>query len=171
MASMRKSDVPVRLIIIGGEAGSSDPTNAAYQREIQSLIDQLDLAQYVYTTGFVDESSVGEFLAACDVVVLPFRDGASYRRGSLMAAIHYGCAIVTTQPSVEIPTFIDGENMLFVPPDNSEELSQTIRQLYQSPELRQRLSEGAHQLAGNFEWSKIARDTVTFFERVTGATA
>lgn len=170
VASLRKHDIPARLIIIGGEAGSSDPTNAAYQREIQSLIDQLNLAPYVYTTGFVDEAAVGKFLAASDVVVLPFRDGASYRRGSLMAAIRYGCAIVTTQPAVEIPAFTDGENMLLVPPDDSEALHHAITRLYQSPELRQRLSAGAHQLASHFEWANIARDTVAFFERVAGVT-
>ena len=171
MAALRTKDIPVRLIIIGGETGSSDPTNAAYYREIQSLIERLDLEEYIYTTGYVDEATVGKFLAASDIVVLPFRDGSSYRRGSLMAAIHYGCAIVTTQPSVEISTFIDTENMLFVPPDDAEVLHHAIMRLYQSPELCQRLKYGAHQLAGNFEWSNIALDTIAFFERVAGATA
>lgn len=171
LASLRANGIPARLVIIGGETGSSDPTNADYQREIQSLIDRLDLTHSVYVTGFVEEESVGKFLTASDVVVLPFRDGASYRRGSLMAAIHYACAIVTTQPIVDIPTFIEGENMLLVPPGDSEALGSAIMQLYHSSELRQRLKDGAHRLAGQFKWSSIARDTIAFFERVIGAQA
>jgi glycosyltransferase involved in cell wall biosynthesis len=171
LASLGASGVPARLVIIGGGAGSSDPTNTQYRREIEALIVRLDLANYIYTTGFLDEETVGKFLAASDVVVLPFRDGASYRRGSLMAAIHYGCPIVTTRPMIEIPAFADGENMLLVPPNDPDALAAAIRQLFSSPELRHRLQRGAQHLAARFEWSNIARDTAAFFERVVGATA
>jgi glycosyltransferase involved in cell wall biosynthesis len=171
LSALRSDGVPARMVIIGGNAGSSDPTNAEYQHQIQALIDTLNLTPYVYTTGFVHEATVGQFLAASDVVVLPFRDGASYRRGSLMAAIHYGCAIVTTQPAVKIPAFVNAENLLLMPPDDSEKLRDAIIQLYQSPELQERLKQGAQQLATRFDWTNIARETVAFFERVAGASA
>ena len=48
-------------------------------------------------------------------MVLPFEDGASYRRSSLIAAIHQGCAILTTEPAHEIETFAHGRNLLARP--------------------------------------------------------
>jgi glycosyltransferase involved in cell wall biosynthesis len=171
LASLRGQNVPARLLIIGGGAGSSDPTNAGYQAEIQAQMERLQMTSFVHSTGFVDEESVGRFLAAGDIVVLPFEDGASYRRGSLMAAIRYGCSIVTTQPMVSIPSFVDGANMLLVPRQNAEAMTNAILRLYHDDELGLKLRQGAKQLSTQFEWSHIARETSAFYERVRGARA
>jgi glycosyltransferase involved in cell wall biosynthesis len=166
IADLRRNGISARLVIIGGSAGSSDPTNAAFIGEINVLIARLDLAPFIHQTGYVDEATVGTFLAASDAVVLPFLDGASYRRGSLMAAMHYGCAIITTMPQVDIPTFQHGENMLLVTPGDVSALESAIRQLRQSPELHQHLRRGASGLADTFRWDTIAHDTVTFFRQI-----
>ena len=44
LAQLRADGIPARLVLIGGVAGSSDPTNAAYVTEIDALIERLDLA-------------------------------------------------------------------------------------------------------------------------------
>jgi glycosyltransferase involved in cell wall biosynthesis len=168
LARLRAEGCPARLVIIGGEAGSSDPTNTTYQQEIQKQIERLNLRDFVHTTGFVDEAAVASYLAASDVVVLPFRDGASYRRGSLMAALQFGCAIVTTQPNVATPAFVDGDNMLLVPPDDVPSLTNAVQRLYDSAALRSHLSINAKRLAAQFEWAQIARDTISLFARVSG---
>ncbi len=167
LAKLRSKGVPARLLIIGGTSGSSDPTNRAYISEIEHLIHNLGLEAYIQRTGFIeDEAEVGSYLRASDAVVLPFADGASFRRGSLMAAVHYACPIVTTRPRVLIPEFVHGQNMLLVPPSDHEALTATLRQLYQMPERGQSLRESARQLAQHFDWQQIARDYVSFFERV-----
>lgn len=156
--------ISARLVIIGGGAGSSDPTNAAYIEEIEAQIDRLNLRPHIYQTGYLDERDVGSFLSAADAVALPFRDGASYRRGSLMAAIRYHCPIVTTMPAVEIPTFRD--NMLLCPPDDVPELASALRRLYASQELRASLRRKVADLAREFDWNAITRETVQFYETV-----
>ena len=67
-------------------------------QEIDALIERLELAPIIHRTGYLEDAAVSGYLAAADVVALPFNDGASYRRGTLMAAIQHGCAIVTTKP-------------------------------------------------------------------------
>ena len=126
----------------------------------------MGLAPYIHRTGFIDELCVGAFLTASDVTALPFLDGASYRRGSLMAAIRYGCAIVTTTPQTTIPAFLDGDNMLFVPPGNSAALAQTLRRLAEYPDIRIRLQKHAALLAGEFSWEHIARSTIHYLQWV-----
>jgi glycosyltransferase involved in cell wall biosynthesis len=168
LGSLREAGIPARLVMVGGGIGTSDPTNKIFTEEIQRLTDKLDLREHIHFTAYLDEdATVGAYLAASDVVALPFLDGASYRRGSLMAAIHYGRAIVTTMPTVEIPLFRDHENMLLVPPSDSEALTSSLRNLYQSTELRNRLREGARALSQEFDWSQIANAYSRFFQQVT----
>lgn len=167
LSLLRQRGTPTRLVIVGGSPGSSDPTNAAYLKDIQSQIERLSLTPYVHFTGFVSEADVAAWLVASDATALPFRDGASYRRGSLMAALHYGCAIITTTPAVEVAAFEHGHNMLLVPLDDASALEAALEQLYQSPELRSTLRQGAAQLARQFEWPTIAAETAAFFARAS----
>ncbi len=168
LGELRGSGIPARLVMVGGGAGSSDPTNAEFTRELQDLIGTLNLTEYIHWTGYLEnDSEVGAYLTASDVTALPFTDGASYRRGSLMAAIRYGCAIVTTTPAVEIPLFRDGDNLAFVPPEDSDALTKTLRHLYEAPDKRQELQEGAAQLSRQFEWPQIAKAYLEFFQQVT----
>jgi glycosyltransferase involved in cell wall biosynthesis len=165
LAVLRGDGIPARLVMMGG-AGSSDPTNADFFRQMQHLVQDPGLQPYIHQTGFADEAIVGAYLSASDAVALPFLDGASYRRGSLMAAIHYHRPIVTTQPRVSIPRFKDGENMLLVPTGDTPALAAALRRLYETPELQAKLSAGAQLLAGDFEWPEIARETIAFFQQV-----
>lgn len=164
-------DIPVRLALVGGGAGSSDPTNMAYMREIDGLIEQLGLAGHIHRTEFVDDAAVSGYLAAANVVALPFVDGASYRRGTLMAAIEHGCAIVTTKPQVNIPAFVDGDNMRLVPPNDTNALAAALRELQTDSTAQARLQRGAAVLAQQFGWHEIAASTLDFYARVTGANA
>ena len=169
IAQLRGESIPARLVIIGGVAGSSDPTNTAYIKTIEQLTTQLQLDTLIHYTGYLDDDAlVGGFLKASDAVVLPFRDGASFRRGSLMAAIHYGCPIITTVPRVHVPEFVHGQNMLLIPPDDPASLAATLRELYSNPDIGEHLRRGATQLAGRFNWERITHDYITFFERIAG---
>lgn len=154
----------IKLLMIGGRTGASDPTNTAYANTIDALITELQLEKQVIWTGYVSEDEVSAYLQLADVVTLPFRDGASFRRGSLMAAIEQNRPIITTQPSLNIPEF-NSDNMLLVSPDNSSELAQAILNLMQSSEKRQQLQANAKMLRQRFNWDVIAKETVLFFEQ------
>ncbi|MCC6801326.1 MAG: glycosyltransferase [Anaerolineae bacterium] len=178
-AAAQLRDLPIRLVLVGAVAGSSDPTNAAYMSEIDALIaslhpegiDRLDLTPIIQRTGYLDDAAVSGYLTAADAIALPFRDGASYRRGTLMAALQHGGAVVTTQPAVPIPAFVDGENLRLVPPDDPTALAEALRRLYESPDERARLRAGAAALAHAFDWTAIAQATAGFFTDITGAIA
>lgn len=165
LSALRAEHMPARLLIIGGTAGSSDPTNAEYLKSIQALAARLGLDEFIHWTGYLDEADVSAHLAACDAVVLPFQDGASMRRGSLMAALRGGCAIVTTEPNTTTPLFIDEENMLLVPP-HAPALAAALRRLRAEPALAAQLREGARLLSAHFEWPQIARQTADFFQQI-----
>ena len=165
------SDLPIRLVIAGAGTGSSDPTNAAYAQQIDAQAAKLNLGSRIVKTGYLDDASVSSYLSAADAVVLPYSDGASYRRGTLMAALQEGCPIITTKPQGSIPSFIDGQNMLLVAPGDPAALAAAMRRLYEAPDLRAKLQQGARELAGGFDWGEIGQETLNFFQRIVGAKA
>jgi glycosyltransferase involved in cell wall biosynthesis len=54
------------------------------------------LAERLHATGVLDQTEVSHHLSACDVMVQPYPDGVSSRRGTVMASLAHGLAIVTT---------------------------------------------------------------------------
>src|SRR5690606_18361362 len=103
------------LIFIGGQTGASDAANnQAFLAGLQAQIEALGLADRVHWTGFLSDARVSAHLQAADLLVMPYRDGASLRRGTLMAALAHGRPLITTTPTAP-STLISGENCCLVP--------------------------------------------------------
>jgi glycosyltransferase involved in cell wall biosynthesis len=89
-----------RLVVIGGAATA--PEDRAYADAIRQQIVRLGLDQRVTITGHCTEADVSAHLLAADIAALPFAHGASFRRGSLLAALAHGLAVVTTGPTTDL---------------------------------------------------------------------
>jgi hypothetical protein len=55
---------------------------------------------------------VSTFLHAADLMVMPYRDGVSLRRGTLMAVLAHGRPLLTTTPPIPTPELIHGQKRL-----------------------------------------------------------
>ncbi len=155
--------VPIKLVMMGGRTGASDPTNHAYVQAIDQLAH--DLYIQPHWTGFLQDAEVGAYFAAADCVALPFKDGASLRRTSLQAALAYGCAIVTTPPQDDdLPEFVDGMHVLYSPVDDKLALAGCFERLWKNPDLRQTLGQNAALAAEQFQWEAIAKRVLEFYE-------
>jgi glycosyltransferase involved in cell wall biosynthesis len=75
------SGVPVALLELGAEAPA---------------LEGIDPAVVVHAPGMLEPDAFAAQLAASDLFLLPLVDGASTRRGSLMAALQHGLPIVAT---------------------------------------------------------------------------
>jgi glycosyltransferase involved in cell wall biosynthesis len=146
--------------MIGGRVGTSDPTNAGYAGQVEALIAALGIVDRVAWTGYVPTEEVSAALIGGDIAVLPYRDGISFRRGSLHAALAHGCAIVSTVPRVSIPELRNEANVLLVPPEDSEALCAAALRLEADEAMRRRIGDGARELAAAFAWEHIAQRTV-----------
>ena len=166
LALLRQQGLDVRLLLIGGDVGHADPTNLAYAQKVQALIGRFELAESVHRTGYTGLAEVSANLLAADVVVMPYRDGVSFRRTTLIAALRHGCPVVSTSPADPslIPEIRPGENMLLAPPRDAAGLAQTIALLANDPALRQTLASGARQLGQLFEWNQIAQKTFELYQ-------
>ena len=165
-AELRARGIPAHLLMVGEKLGASDPTNAAYAQQIQAQIVETGLGDCVHWTGHASEADVRAYLRSADAVVMPFVDGASYRRSSLIVALHHGAAVVTTQPQVKVPSFRHGENLWLVPPANSPDLTEALQHLYNNPSLNRRLRRGALELSQEFRWERIVTNYSAFYRQV-----
>jgi glycosyltransferase involved in cell wall biosynthesis len=149
-------DLPWRLLLIGGAATS--PQDRAYAAQINSLLHQYQLAARVIRTGHVQPTEVSAHLLAADFAVLPFDDGASLRRGSLLAVLAHGCPLITTTPG-DLATARDlpaNQAALLIPPADPTALRNAIMRLAHEPTLRTHLAHGGSAVAERFRWPTIA---------------
>jgi len=160
---LQRKGYQVHLLMIGGVVGSSDPTNKVYLERVKERIRNYRLEHRVHWTGYLSPEKVSASFLISDICVLPYRDGASFRRGSLMAAITHGMPIISTWPRVRLPELTHGENIWLVPPRDARALSHAITLLAQDAELRRRLGRGALELSRCFDWQKIAQRTLEVY--------
>jgi glycosyltransferase involved in cell wall biosynthesis len=162
-----------RLLVIGGAA--TLPEDRAYAAEIERQLDERRLRGRVIFTGHCAEAEVSAHMLAADMAALPFADGASFRRGSLLATLAHGVPTVTTiddrRPttddragslairgrwSVVGGRLVDSENVLLVPPGDAGALAAALERLAEDAALRERLGTGGRALATQFSWERIA---------------
>lgn len=164
LAELVRAGHPARLLMVGGKIGASDPTNEAYLACVERLIADLGVADRVQWTGFTASDQVSANLLAADCAVLPYREGASLRHGSLMAALAHGLPIVSTQAGAQeesaqqlFPMLQDGNSGLLVPPEEPARLAAAVERVMTDSALAARLAAAARTLAKHFEWDTIAR--------------
>ncbi|MGE3271286.1 MAG: glycosyltransferase family 4 protein [Chloroflexota bacterium] len=179
LLAAQQPDCQVRLALIGAETGVSNPTDLAQARAVHDAIEHDHLEERIVRTGYLPPPDLSATLLACDALALPFRDGASARRGTLMAALAHGLPIVSTLPErlppVAGPAVVwlgtgpnavgirDGESILLVPPDDSAALAAALGQLATDPTLRARLAVGAQSVAARISWPALATEMLRVY--------
>jgi glycosyltransferase involved in cell wall biosynthesis len=157
----------VHLVFIGGRTGTSDTANnQIFYDLLDDMILHLGLSERVHWTGFVPEYNVSVYLKTADLMVMPYRDGVSLRRGTLMAVLAHGRPLITTTPTTPTPELTHGENVWLVPPNNPESLAIAIKTVLADKNLQTKLANGGDSLAEYFSWNKIAEQTAKFLQRM-----
>jgi glycosyltransferase involved in cell wall biosynthesis len=154
------------LLMVGGQVGDVDPTNRVYAERVRALIRSRGLEERVHWTGYTSLAEVSANLLAADVVVMPYRDGVSFRRTTFIAALRHGRPVVTTHPALPLPELKDGDNVLLAPARDVDALSGAVMRLAGDPHLRAQLAAGAAALGRQFDWPAIARQTCELYRRL-----
>ncbi len=150
-----------RLWFIGKQFGASDATNQETADELGALLDTTGVRAQAHRTGPLEPAQISAWLQAADVCVLPYRDGWSWRRGTLLAALTQGIPVVTTRrPSVataepSLPELVHGRDSYLVAPDDPIGLAAGLTELADSPMLRSTLADGARETTTRFSWETI----------------
>jgi len=164
IAVLAQEGMAVGLVHIGAMVAPSDPSQRDYAAWCRRRIAELGLQGHVWETGYRPPEEISLAFAAMDLCALPYRDGVSFRRGTLMAALAHRRAVISTFPRVPIPELRDGDNILLVPPEDVGKLAHAIRRVLEDPSLRARLEQGARTLADLFAWERIAAQVEAVFQ-------
>ena len=82
-------------------------------------------------------------LQSCDILVQPYADGVSSRRGTLMAALAHGVPVVTTTGALSEPFWKDSGSVVSLPGGDLPGLARTILELSRQPERRSQVASAA----------------------------
>jgi glycosyltransferase involved in cell wall biosynthesis len=163
----RNASFDFRLLMVGGGLDDTALQIEKIKRELSSL----GCRSKIIITGKIPDTEVSYLFGRSQIAVFPFESGASDRRGSLLAAIAHGKAIVTTRPCIPIKSFINGETMTWAEHLSAETLAGLILKVHKDAELRRRLESGSRRIASNFLWNNIASQTAKAFEETAVRTA
>ncbi|MEX1158928.1 MAG: hypothetical protein WEC79_08380, partial [Thermomicrobiales bacterium] len=111
--------------------------------------------------GFLPPREASEALAQAGAIVLPFRDGASLRSGSLLAALRTGRPVVTTAPrSVgDLGELMELPQLIAAPASDPAELRAVIARALA-------WSGTPATLPGRFRWQSIATEHRALYQRL-----
>jgi glycosyltransferase involved in cell wall biosynthesis len=144
IGTLRRSKLDTMILYIGADG--------AVVRELAAGIP-------VIAEGPLPADEVSRRLSAVDVFLAPFEDGVSTRRGTLMAALQHGLAIVGTKVPLtdDLLACEDGRSFLLADSRSIEAYSQCVRSLLADSSLRLRLGQNANALFDrHFTWSSIS---------------
>ncbi len=165
----RLPDLRPRLVIVGGEMADTDLASSSYAQHIRRRLNATPVA--VTTTGHLDAQAASESLAVLDLIVLPFRSGATLRSSSLIAAVRTGTAVVTTASRAQnaLHPLKGGESITLVPTGDVQALAREIQVLLVDPARRKELADRGKAAANAFDWTTIAGRHAGFYSRLLGA--
>jgi glycosyltransferase involved in cell wall biosynthesis len=110
----------------------------------------------------VERAEVARAIAQAGAAYLPFPDGASERRGTLLAVLGNGVPTVTTHGR-HTPSALD-DCVIYA--DTPERALSRINQVLGDPPLRLRLARNASAYASRYSWPGIARQHVDVYRSV-----
>lgn len=100
----------------------------------------------MHAAGALAPEELSAHIAACDVLVQPYPDGASTKRGSLMAGLSHGKAILTTVGSASEPLWRESHAVALAPCGDAPEFVRTLQALLANPSERARMGITALKL-------------------------
>jgi len=128
--------------------GSVPQRRAAYYKAVRSQ--SVPQVEWLIDLSF---EHVARFMASSFATYLPFPDGASYRRSSLLAALTNGLPAITTVGPATPREMID----ILLPAPGPREALAHLERLYSSPGEAQAYSHAVRAFAEKFSWTRIAR--------------
>jgi len=149
-----------RLLVVGGGVGASDVTDRETAERLEPMLARL--GSRVIRSGFLEPPEVSAHLLAGDVALLPYVDGATPRRGSLLACAEHGLPIVSTRPASG-PV---ADAVLAVPPDDAYGLAEAVLRVANDGALAERLRAGSLALAERVSWRAIAARHAEIYARL-----
>jgi glycosyltransferase involved in cell wall biosynthesis len=112
------------------------------QQFTRGLLDaRPELAGRLHAAGEVTAAEAAAHLRACDLLLQPYPDGVTGRRGTVMAGLALGLPLVTTHGESTEPLWGEQGYALTVPADDPAAFVAAVERLAADPDARRKLGE------------------------------
>jgi glycosyltransferase involved in cell wall biosynthesis len=105
-----------------------------------------DLARRVVATGLLPAPRLAAQLSDCDMLLQPYPDGVSTRRGSAMAALSLGLPLITNLGRLSEPFWLGSGAIYLSPSTSAGDLTESVLRLLPDCDRRYQLSKSAREL-------------------------
>lgn len=142
--------------------GPFRPDLLPFHQEVKSMFEGPDIS----FTGALDETELKKHLEAATLMLLPFKDGSSLRRGSLQASWAFGLPAITTPPLVPEEEIRDRENVLLCNCNNEEEWVAAVERLFEDSDLYAKLEQGSRRTFEELSPKNLGEKHLEFYEKI-----
>ena len=115
-----------------------------YRREL--IQSEPRLESVIQATGQLSAEELSHHLSACDLLIQPYPDGVSTRRGSFMAGLANGKPIVTTTGWLTEPLWFQSDAVAVAPAGDTPAFLEQVRRLREDAGERLRVASAAGKL-------------------------
>jgi glycosyltransferase involved in cell wall biosynthesis len=154
LQEVRKRHRPLLFKFIGGTKQDKE----GYESELRSRIKERNLDGIAEHLGLLLDEEVSGWFRKSRFVFLPYEGGVSDRRGSLMAALAHGKAVLTSRPAVGMPFLQNGVNVLWPEEPSVSGYASAFLKLLTDGDLVVSLQKAAFRLSRQFRWERIAQE-------------
>jgi D-inositol-3-phosphate glycosyltransferase len=157
------------LSIIGGEADGNITSKNAEMDRLQSLRQELGLADVVTFLGKQDQDALADYYAAAEAVVMP----SHYESFGMVALEAMVCGTPVVASEVGGLAFLvrHGETGFHVPDQDPAALAEQVCRLITDTDLRAKMGEQAASYARGYAWPVIARRIIHLYAAVLAGSA
>lgn len=157
--------LPARLLVVGGESEEPDPHLTPEIGRLQAIAAEEGVAERVTFVGRRSRDILNYYYSAADVFVsTPWYEPFGITPVEAMAC---GTPVIGANVGGIKYSVSDGETGYLIPPNDPAALAERLAQLYQQPELLDRLGQLAIERANEFfTWQKVAESMAALYEEI-----
>ncbi|MBN1617759.1 glycosyltransferase family 4 protein [Candidatus Dojkabacteria bacterium] len=157
-----KSKLPY-LVLAGGDFTKLDMRHKALA-QVRYLIEELNLQEYVYFTGFFEDEDLNDLLSAAKLMVhISLYEGFGFAALEAMK-----CRVPVVASDKSFYQEVLGDGALLVDPQNPDLIAQAFSRVLSDEEVAKKLSELGGKKADSYTWDKTSQKTYDLFRSFVG---
>jgi phosphoheptose isomerase len=161
----RQSEVPAKLVLVGGELTDPDPRIVKEVERLQAIADLEGVSDRIQFVGRKGREVLRYYYSAADVfITTPWYEPFGITPIEAMAC---GTPVIGSNVGGVKFTVRDGETGYLVPSNDPGAIAHRLTHLYNHPKLLETLSRQAVRRANeHFTWQKVADDVAQLYQSV-----
>jgi D-inositol-3-phosphate glycosyltransferase len=165
MGRIKRTSIPARLVIVGGETDNLDPDKNPEIARLQKIAAEENVEDMVTFTGRKHRDMLKYYYAAANVfITTPWYEPFGITPLESMAC---GTPVIGSDVGGIKYTVEDGKCGFLVPPNDPDALAVRIYELLNDPKLRARMGANAvKRVNGLFTWSKVTDMVAALYEKI-----